>query len=66
MRILIANLAIIIGLFISQQTWSEDNPRFIKLFNYEMQNRIFALQSITNIEHSRSQEADATFWKACE
>ncbi len=57
-------LAIIIGLLTHQVTYAEYNPRFIKLFNYEVQNRIYALHSVSKIEKASSQTPTAAFWTA--
>lgn len=63
MKNLTMKAVVIIGLLISQYAFSESNPRFIKLFNYEVQNRIYALQSVSRIAEARSQKQDGAFWK---
>jgi len=43
---------------------ADDNKAFMKLFNYELQNRAFALMAMENSVVSRKGEADETFWQA--
>jgi len=47
-----------------QTAWSDDNSRFMALFSYEVQNRAFALLSVSDAEATRKGEINGEFWAA--
>ncbi len=62
---LCSNALIIIVIFICcQPAIAEDNSRFMALFSYEVQNRAFALLSVSGSEETRKDEIDGPFWAA--
>ncbi len=62
---LCSSAILIAVMFIScQAAWGDDNSRFIELFSYEVQNRAFALLSVSGAEETRKGEIDGEFWAA--
>ncbi len=62
---LCSNAIVIAVMFMSCQTaWGDNNSRFMELFSYEVQNRAFALLSVSGSEVTRKGDIDGEFWAA--